>query len=117
MSDHKIHDQHSHAHGSGCGRTAVKHEGHVDYLHDGHLRSAHQGHIDEHALTEGGSNPVTVRRRIHAVRTALNTRTELLADMKRSRMAADRREIRVRDCAAGRTCLFRADYHEIPDHA
>jgi hypothetical protein len=59
MSDHKTHDQHSHAHGSGCGHTAVKHEGHVDYLHDGHLHSAHQGHVDEHALTEGGSNPST----------------------------------------------------------
>ena len=59
MSDHKTHDQHSHAHGSGCGHTAVKHEGHVDYLHDGHLHSAHQEHVDEHALTEGGSNPST----------------------------------------------------------
>jgi hypothetical protein len=57
MSDHKTHDQHPHAHGSGCGHTAIKHEGHVDYLHDGHLHSAHQGHVDEHALTEGGSNP------------------------------------------------------------
>ncbi len=59
MSDHKTHDQHSHAHGSGCGHAAVKHEGHVDYLHDGHLHSAHQGHVDEHTLTEGGSNPST----------------------------------------------------------
>ena len=57
MSGHQTHDQHSHAHGSGCGHTAVKHEGHVDYLHDGHLHSAHQGHIDEHALQEGGANP------------------------------------------------------------
>ena len=57
MSDHKTHDQHSHAHGPGCGHAAVKHEGHVDYLHEGHLHSAHQGHVDEHALTEGGSNP------------------------------------------------------------
>jgi hypothetical protein len=57
MSDHKTHDQHSHAHGSGCGHTAVKHEGHVDYLHDGHLHNAHEGHVDEHALAEGGSNP------------------------------------------------------------
>jgi hypothetical protein len=26
-------------------------------VHDGHLHSSHQGHVDEHALTEGGSNP------------------------------------------------------------
>ncbi len=59
MSDHKTHDQHSHVHGSGCGLTAVKHEGHVDYMHDGHLHCAHQGHVDEHALMESGSNPST----------------------------------------------------------
>jgi len=57
MSDHNTHDQHSHAHGSSCGHTAVKHEGHVDYLHDGHLHHLHEGHVDEHALAEGGSNP------------------------------------------------------------
>ncbi|HTR25668.1 MAG TPA: hypothetical protein VMI10_16950 [Terriglobales bacterium] len=56
MSDHVTHDQHSHAHGSSCEHTAVKHEGHVDYLHD--------GHVDEHALAEGGSNlsPCSMRR-------------------------------------------------------
>ncbi|MGC2491606.1 MAG: hypothetical protein WA410_02085, partial [Candidatus Binatus sp.] len=57
MSDHKTHDQHSHAHGPNCGHPAVKHEGHVDYLHEGHLHNAHQGHVDEHTLAEGGSNP------------------------------------------------------------
>jgi len=59
MSVHKTHDQHAHAHGSGCGHTAVEHEGHLDYLHDGHLDNAHEGHLDEHVLAEGGSSPST----------------------------------------------------------
>ncbi len=55
--DHPTHDAHAHAHGPGCGHTAVGHEGHTDYLHDGHLHHPHGDHVDEHTLAVGGSNP------------------------------------------------------------
>ena len=29
------HQEHSHVHGPNCGHTAVRHDGHTDYLHDG----------------------------------------------------------------------------------
>ncbi|MGH7906943.1 MAG: hypothetical protein ACREP6_09965 [Candidatus Binataceae bacterium] len=56
MGDHKIHEQHSHQHGAGCGHTAIQHEGHTGYLHDGHLHCAHEGHVDEHVVAESGPN-------------------------------------------------------------
>jgi hypothetical protein len=52
------HDKHDHAHGKGCGHTAVAHDGHTDYLHDGHLHHvAADGSVEEHALSVGGANP------------------------------------------------------------
>ncbi len=51
----QTHSGHQHTHGSGCGRVAIEHAGHVDYIHDGHLHYVHQGHIDEHQL-EGSSD-------------------------------------------------------------
>ena len=51
------HKDHSHAHGPGCGHSAIRHGGHVDYLHDGHLHHSHDGHVDEHALGVDGANP------------------------------------------------------------
>ncbi|MCA1957259.1 MAG: hypothetical protein LDL14_01855 [Nitrospira sp.] len=57
MSDHPIHDQHSHQHGTGCGHTAVLHDGHTDYLHDGHLHHLHGNHVDEHRLDVTQQNP------------------------------------------------------------
>lgn len=59
MSEHQMHDQHSHSHGPGCGHTTIKHGDHIDYLHEGHLHSVHggHGHVHEHTLTEGGANP------------------------------------------------------------
>lgn len=54
----KMHENHEHKHGPGCGHTAIRHESHTDYLHDGHLH--HQrgdGQVEEHALAVGAENP------------------------------------------------------------
>ncbi|MEM7400167.1 MAG: hypothetical protein AAF354_14755 [Pseudomonadota bacterium] len=51
----KIHENHDHVHGDGCGHTAIKHADHVDYLHDGHLHHMHDGHVDEHVLEADGA--------------------------------------------------------------
>jgi hypothetical protein len=56
LSDHRIHADHPHTHGAGCGHTAVLHDGHTVYLHDGHLHHPHEGHVDEHVLAIGGQN-------------------------------------------------------------
>jgi len=55
--DHTVHEPHTHRHGADCGHTAVRHEGHVDYLHDGCLHSEHEGHVDEHTIAVSGTNP------------------------------------------------------------
>jgi hypothetical protein len=57
MTEHRIHADHTHTHGPGCGHTAVSHDGHTDYLHDGHLHHAHQTHVDEHVIAVGPTNP------------------------------------------------------------
>lgn len=54
---HRIHDDHAHVHGPGCGHTAIHHGEHVDYLHDGHLHRVHGDHVDECALEAGAENP------------------------------------------------------------
>ena len=54
---HRIHQDHPHQHGPGCGHQAVSHDGHVDYLHDGHLHHLHDGHVDEHTLDVTAANP------------------------------------------------------------
>jgi len=51
------HTNHEHRHGQGCGHTAIREGGHVDYLHDGHLHALHDDHIDEHQLAVGVANP------------------------------------------------------------
>ena len=55
--DHKIHDDHPHRHGPGCGHTAVRHGDHVDYVHDGHLHHPHEDHVDEHSIEVSPRNP------------------------------------------------------------
>lgn len=40
------HPNHDHRHGSGCGHTAIEHDGHIDYLHDGHLHHMYGDHVD-----------------------------------------------------------------------
>lgn len=57
MSEHRVHDEHPHQHGPGCGHSIVTHEDHQDYLHDGHLHYLHDGHVDEHTLAIGVGNP------------------------------------------------------------
>ena len=54
MSNCQTHENHQHVHGQGCGHTAIKHNGHTDYLHDGH---EHNGHYDEHRLEVSATNP------------------------------------------------------------
>lgn len=53
----KIHGDHAHKHGPGCGHTAIEHNGHVDYLHDGHLHHMHGDHVDEHSVEVSDANP------------------------------------------------------------
>jgi hypothetical protein len=55
--EHRIHEEHPHQHGPGCGHTAVRHEGHTDYLHDGCLHHPHGDHVDEHEIAVNGTNP------------------------------------------------------------
>jgi hypothetical protein len=57
MSDHRIHDGHSHQHGPTCGHTRIQHDGHTDYLHDGCLHHPHEDHFDEHRLEVNQQNP------------------------------------------------------------
>jgi hypothetical protein len=57
MSEHKTHEKHDHAHGAGCGHTAIAHGGHTDYAHDGHLHHPHDGHVDECAIAVDAANP------------------------------------------------------------
>lgn len=52
------HEHHDHKHGTGCGHTAIEHEGHVDFLHDGHLHHPTTGGvIEEHTLPVTAVNP------------------------------------------------------------
>lgn len=51
------HTDHAHQHGPGCNHTAIRHDGHVDYLHDGHLHHPHGDHVDEHVLAVSAANP------------------------------------------------------------
>ena len=46
-----------HEHGPGCGHTAIRHDGHVDYLQNGHLQHPHKGHMNEHAIAVSATNP------------------------------------------------------------
>jgi hypothetical protein len=58
MSGQKTHHEgHTHQHGPGCGHTAVRHEGHVDYLHDGCLHHPAGTRVEEHRIEVGGANP------------------------------------------------------------
>lgn len=57
MSRHPIHGNHSHIHGDGCGHTAIRHDGHVDYLHDGCMHRLHGDHFDECRIEDSEQNP------------------------------------------------------------
>jgi hypothetical protein len=51
------HPNHDHQHGPGCGHTAVRHDGHTDYLHDGCLHHPAGGQVEEHRLEVNAANP------------------------------------------------------------
>jgi hypothetical protein len=54
---HRTHEPHDHEHGPGCGHTAVRHDGHIDYLHDGCLHHPHGDHVDEHSFAVDKDHP------------------------------------------------------------
>jgi hypothetical protein len=51
------HGNHPHKHGPTCGHTAVKHNGHIDYLHDGHLHHVAKDGVEEHQIAITATNP------------------------------------------------------------
>ena len=53
----RIHQEHQHQHGEGCGHAAIQHRDHVDYAHDGHMHHLHGDHFDEHSIAESTLNP------------------------------------------------------------
>lgn len=59
MTHHETrgHEGHTHRHGPGCGHTAIRHEGHIDYLHDGHLHHPAGEHVEEHRIEVSRRNP------------------------------------------------------------
>jgi len=57
MSAHISHDIHDHVHGTECAHTAIRHDGHIDYLHNGQLHHPHDGHSDEHRILVDAINP------------------------------------------------------------
>ena len=50
-------NQPPHQHGPGCGHTAIRHNGHVDYLQEGHLHHPHEGRVQEHSIAVSDTNP------------------------------------------------------------
>lgn len=58
MTETRLHPNHTHQHGPGCGHTAIAHEGHIDYLHDGHLHHVRDdGTVEEHIIAVDNTNP------------------------------------------------------------
>ncbi len=53
------HDDHEHEHGEACGHTAVRHEGHVDYLHDGCMHHVRGDEVHEHRVAVTKRNPAS----------------------------------------------------------
>ena len=46
-----------HTHGPDCGHTAIKHDGHIDYLVDGKLHHPHGDHCDQHVIEFDDAHP------------------------------------------------------------
>lgn len=55
-TEHRVHGDHPHTHGEGCGHQTIEHEGHRDYLHEGHLHYVHEGCVDDHTLAVDAAN-------------------------------------------------------------
>ena len=54
-------NQPPHQHGPGCGHTAIRHNGHVDYLQEGHLHHPHEGRVQEHSIAVSTPTPKAAR--------------------------------------------------------
>ena len=62
-STEKHHPNHPHKHGPDCGHTAIRHDGHVDYLHgNNHLHHIHEDHV----TTNMSSRSTPKSRALHA---------------------------------------------------
>ncbi len=57
MADQKMNSQPGHVHGEGCGHTAIKHNGHIDYIDNGHLHHPHHDHNEQHVIEVTDKNP------------------------------------------------------------
>lgn len=57
MKCSNTHKHDGHVHGPSCGHTAVRHNGHIDYLVDGRLHHPHGDHCDEHIIEYSDKNP------------------------------------------------------------
>jgi hypothetical protein len=60
---------HTHQHGPDCGPTAIRHDGHVDYIHDGHLHHMHGDRVDEHVIAVSATNPAQCTPQVHCSHT------------------------------------------------
>lgn len=47
----------AHQHGPNCGHTAIRHDGHVDYLNNGHLEHPEGKGVSEHVIAVSKVNP------------------------------------------------------------
>ena len=52
----------SHSHGPGCGHTAIKHDGHTDYLENGHLYHQEGNTLEDHVVAVSKTNPDGCRK-------------------------------------------------------
>lgn len=57
MTEDIMSDPHAHEHRPGCGHTAVRHEGHIDYLHNGELHHHDGDSVERHAVPISELNP------------------------------------------------------------
>ncbi|MDR8524095.1 hypothetical protein [Shewanella fidelis] len=57
MTCSHTHKHENHTHSNHCGHTAIRHEGHVDYLVNGKLHHPHGDHCDEHVIEVDADNP------------------------------------------------------------
>ncbi len=57
MKCSNTHSHPEHVHGPECGHTAIRHNGHIDYIHDAHLHHPHGDHYDEHVIEVSDTNP------------------------------------------------------------
>jgi hypothetical protein len=74
----------SHVHRPGCGRTAVRHHDHVDYLDHGHLQHVRADRTEEHVIEVTETNPDRCPPSIGRVGTNQLMSTAPAADMRLS---------------------------------